>query len=349
MQKNKMTMKDLAQELGLSISVVSRVLSGKAGQYRISDKTRVAVRAAAKRHGFTPNQLARGLRLRKSHTIGLLIPDISNNFFSDVARSVEISARHRGYSIILCNTEESEAIERTSLELLLARKVDGVIVAPVAESGDCGHLLALLNDNVPIVLLDRFFPGAGLPHVTSDNVRGGYDGAQHLLKCGHRRIGFIQGIPNAQTNIDRLAGYRAALQEFGVEFDPQLVVGHDFGEQNGHHSALTLLGQSHPPTALFVTSSVGALGAMRACVEIGRKIPDEVSIIGFDEYPYAALLSPPLTTIAQQTTLMGQAVCDLLITWLESGEIPERRDVVLPTNLVPRVSVKNLAAQPLSA
>lgn len=337
--KNNMTMKDLANELGLSVSVVSRVLSGKADEYRISAKTREAVRAAAKHHGFTPNQLARGLRLRKSETLGLLIPDISNMFFSDVALSVESCARRRGYSIVLCNTEESEACEKTSLDLLLARKVDGLIVAPVAHSKEYSHLLELLHAQIPVVLLDRFFPKAPLPYVTSDNVQGAYAGVTYLLERGHRRIGFIQGITASQTSADRLAGYRQALREYDVPFRKNLVVGSDFSEQNGFHSAMALLNRKPPPTALFVTSSVGALGAMRACAERHVAIPEAISLLAFDEYPYAALLAPPLTTIAQQTQAMGHAACDMLIDWLETGAAPEHNRIVLPTNLVPRASV----------
>lgn len=340
--KTKMTMKDLASELGLSVSVVSRVLSGKADEYRISDKTREMVRAAAKRHGFTPNQLARGLRLRKSETLGLLVPDISNMFFSGVALSVESCARRRGYSIVLCNTEENEECERTSLDLLLARKVDGLIVAPVAQTKDFTHLLALAHDQIPVVLLDRFFPGSPLPYVTSDNVRGAYEGTRYLLDRGHRHIGFIQGIVDSQTSMGRLEGYRRALDAFEVPFQPRLVVGNDFSEQNGYQSAVTLLTEDRPPTALFVTSSVGALGAMRACAEHGVSIPEDVSIIAFDDYPYAALLAPPMTTIAQQTQAMGHAACDMLIDWLESGEAPEQRNVILPTHLVPRASVREV-------
>lgn len=334
-----MTMKDLAEELGLSVSVVSRVLNGKADEYRISDKTRDMVRAAAKRHGFTPNQLARGLRLRKSETLGLLVPDISNMFFSGVALSVESCARRRGYSIVLCNSEENEECERRSLDLLLARKVDGFIVAPVAQSRDFTHLQMLAQDRIPVVLLDRFFPGSALPYVTSDNVRGAYEGTRYLLDRGHRRIGFIQGIVESQTSVDRLEGYRSALAAFDIPFQPRLVVGSDFSEQNGYQSTLSLLNEESPPTALFVASSVGALGSMRACAERGVTIPDDVSIIAFDEYPYAALLAPPLTTIAQETKAMGHTACDMLIDWLESGNEPSCRTVVLPTKLVPRASV----------
>ncbi len=342
--KNKVTMKDIANELGLSVSVVSRVLSGKADQFRISGKSRDAVRAAAKKHGFTPNQLARGLRLRKSNTIGLLIPDISNMFFSDVARAVEKNARRRGYAIVLCDTEENEAIERKSLEILLSRKVDGFIVAPVSDSLDCTHLLDVLRDETPVVLLDRFFPGAALPYVTSDNRSGGYRATRHLLEQGHRAIGFIQGIPNSQTNLDRLAGYRRALDEFDVPFRQEFVVGNDFGDLNGYHSALKLVRHDPRPTALFVTSSVGALGAMRACAETGVRIPADISLIAFDDYPYAALLTPPLTTIAQQTQAIGKAACDLLLDWLDTGEAPIEQHLVLDTALMSRGSVAPIGA-----
>lgn len=335
-------MKDLADRLGLSVSVVSRALNGKAREYRISEETEKAIRAEAARLGFSVNRLARSLRLKKTLTVGLLVPDISNNFFSTVAQSVEDTARRRGYSIILCDTKEDEEIERESLKVMRARTVDGFLISPVGQSSE--HILKLYHDGVPVVLIDRFFPGADLPYVTSNNFAGAYDGTIYLLQRGHHEIGFIQGLPESQTNIERLNGYRKALAEYDLAFQESLVIGKDFGERNGFDSALRLFARKNRPTALFVTSAVGALGAMRACAARSLSVPGDVSIIGFDDYPYAPLLSPPLTTIAQQSEAIGRAASELLLDWLEDGKQPEGKGIVLDTRLVVRASVRDLNA-----
>ena len=338
--KQNVTMKDIAERLDLSVSVVSRVLNGKSSEYRISAETERNIREEARKLGFSVNQLARSLRLKKTQTIGLLVPDISNNFFSNVAQSVERTARKRNHSIVLCDTAEDQEIERKSFDILRGRTVDGLLVSPVGQSA--GHILDVYHDETPLILLDRFFPGTELPYVTSNNFQGAYEGAVHLLERGHRRIGFIQGLPDSQTNIERLAGYRKALKEFDVPMEDALIVGRDFSERNGFDSATQLLSLENPPTALFVMSAVGALGAMRACRAKGLAIPDDVSIIGFDDYPYAPLLSPPLTTIAQQSEAIGRIASELLLDWLEEGKEPANKAIVLETKLMSRGSVRDL-------
>ena len=335
--KPKLTMKDLAAELGLSISVVSRVLNGKANEYRISEATQALVHEAAEKNGFTVNQLARSLRLQKTSTIGLLIPDISNSFFSMIARAVENAARRRGYSIILCDTENDTLVEKQAMALLHDRAVDGLIVAPVSD--DAQHIQALYKKGLPIVLVDRFFDDLVIPYVTSNNFQGAYDGTEHLIREGHQAIGFIQGIPNSKPNLERLRGFTKALDDNGIALNDAWIEGRKFEEQDGYESACTLLQRSTPPTALFATSSVGALGVMRACLELNLHIPDDVSLIGFDEYPYAPLLAPPLTTIAQSTQSIGETASHLLLNWLISGEQPSDAAKILDTQLVVRDSV----------
>lgn len=335
--KSKLTMRDLADDLGLSVSVISRVLNGKADQYRISASTQKLVQDAAEEHGFSVNQLARGLRLQKTFTLGLLIPDISNSFFSRIAREVVNAARRQGYSTILCDTENDGEIEQQALSLLLDRAVDGLIVAPVGKETD--HINSVIERRTPIVLVDRFFDDLDVPYVTSNNYQGAYDGMVTLLETGHRRIGYIQGIPDSVPNIERLRGYRQALAHFDIQYDPTLVVGTKFDEEDGFKSGTQLLTTDDPPTALLASSSPGALGAMRACLQLDRRIPQDVSLIGYDEYPYAALLAPPLTTIAQQTDSIANAAIELLIEWMDTGQRPQSASVMLDTRMVSRASV----------
>ncbi len=338
----KLTMRDLARELDLSVSVVSRVLNGKANEYRISEKTQMLVRDAAEKQGFSVNQLARGLRLQKTRTIGLLIPDISNSFFSTIARAVENSARRRGYSTILCDTENDNTIEQQALGLLHGRSVDGLLIAPVGKEFD--HIQAIHDRGIPIVLVDRFFNHLDIPYVTSNNYQGAYDGTIHLINAGHQRIGFIQGIPDSKPNVERLRGYGQALCDQRLPVDSDLILGSMFEEEDGYRSATQLLTGDSPPTALLASSSLAALGVMRACLELGLRIPEDVSLIGYDEYPYAPLLAPPLTTIAQQTQSIAEAASRLLLDWLDSGKPPEKSAIVLDAKLVPRASVARLDA-----
>ena len=338
--KPKLTMKDLASNLGLSVSVVSRVLNGKADEYRISEKTQQTVHEAAKEYGFSINQLARSLRLQKTSTIGLLIPDISNTFFSLIARAVESAARQRGYSIILCDTENDTELEKKALALLQDRSVDGLLIAPVSEESN--HIQALMDLGKPVVLVDRFFDGLPIPYVSSDNFQGAYEGVMYLIEQGHKDIGYIQGIPDSKPNLERLRGYTQAMSEHRLSIKLDWILGNRFEEQDGYESAMIVLQQDTRPTALFATSAVGALGVMRACLELNLRIPEDVSIIGFDEYPYAPLLSPPLTTIAQSTQSIGEVASHVLLDWLDSGDAPIDSAHILETQLVIRDSVAHL-------
>ena len=339
----KVTMKDLAQETGLSVSVVSRVLNGKATDYRIREETQRLVQDTASRLGFSVNRVARGLRLQRSHTIGLIIPDISNSFFSKIARSVEKSARSMGYSTILCDTENDEELERHSLKLLRDQAVDGLLIAPVGT--ESSHIEDIQRSGMPMVLIDRFFESVDVPYVTSDNFAGAYEAVTHLIDRGHKAIVYVQGVPNSKPNLERLRGYRQALHDRGITFREDFVRGNSFDEQDGYESTHALLSHEPGPTALFVSSAVGSLGAMRACMDLGRSIPEDVSIIGFDEYPYAQLLSPPLSTIAQSTETLGERASTMLLDWLENGERPKQDAVVLDTTLVSRRSVQNVTQE----
>ncbi|MCF6284109.1 MAG: LacI family transcriptional regulator [Candidatus Hydrogenedentes bacterium] len=334
-------MKNLADELEISVSVVSRILSGKGAAYRISEETQKRVQETAAKRGFTVNQLARGLRLQRTHTIGLLMPDISNSIFSMIARSAEKAFRRNGYSTILCDTANDGEVEKQALGLLHDRSVDGILMAPVG--GESQYIKAIFNHGFPIVLVDRFLDDLKIPYVTSNNYQGAYDGVLHLIDHGHRHIGFLQGIPDSKPSSERLRGYRQALQDHQIPFDARMVQGGKFEDHDGYISAQILLNYAERPTALFSCSSVAALGAMKACMEMNLRVPEDVSLIGFDEYPYASLLATPLTTIAQQTGALGEGASQMLLDWLDSGNPPESASVVLDTELHVRASVARVS------
>lgn len=338
MKSSNVTLKNIADQLNVSVTTVSRVLNGKSDRYRISKETQELINTAAKELNYSPNQLARGLRLKRTNTIGYIIPDISNPFFSSIAKSVEKSARKSGYSILLCDSEENTKIEENLLQLMVDRKVDGLIISPVGL--EVNHLLKISQKNIPIVLLDRYFPELNYPFVTSDNYKGALEAVNMIIDYGHRRIACIQGLVNTSPNNDRVRGYIDAHKNHDLSVDKKLIVGDSFGEENGYIETKLLLKQDNPPTALFAVSNLISLGAIRAISEEGLKIPDDISMVSFDDQPYSGFLSTPMTTVSQQNAQIGQIAIKLLIDHIESNRQLEPKGIFLPTKLISRDSVK---------
>lgn len=347
MKSSNPTLKSISEKLGISVSTVSRVLNGKSNHYRISKETEELILKATKELNYIPNQLARGLRLKRTNSIGYIIPDISNPFFASIAKSVEKSARKFGYSILLCDSEENTEIEFAALQLMLNRKVDGLIISPVGL--EVSHLKFVSQKNVPVVLLDRYFPELDIPFVTSDNYQGALDAVDLLIENGHTRIACIQGLRNTSPNNDRVRGYRDAHQKHGLAVDESLIVGDSFGEENGYIESKLLLKRANIPTAIFSISNLISLGAIRAISEEGLKIPDDISMISFDDQPYSRFLATPMTTVAQQNYQIGQIATKLLIDQIESNRRIEPKGIFLPTKLNIRGSVKRNFGLPLKA
>jgi LacI family transcriptional regulator len=334
------TLKDIAERLGISVTTVSRILSGRAHQYRISEGTAEAVLKVAEELNFAPNQLARGLRLNKTQTIGLVIPDISNPFFASIARNVEIQARKKGYSVILCDSEESTELEIESLVLLQSRKVEGLVVSPVGTADS--HLKGYESANLPIVIVDRHFPDVSLPFVASDNFGGALEGVSHLIENGHRNIACIQGLRDTMPNTERVRGYRAALLDHSIPVDESLIVGNSFGEENGYIETKLLLKKRKDVTAILALSNLISLGVLRGLAEEGSRVPDDISIVTFDEQPYSAYLATPMTTVGQNSAEMGRIAVKLLFSQIESPHQSRKEGILLPTTLIERESVKTL-------
>jgi len=337
---SRTTLKAIAQQLGVSATTVSRSLSGQARHYRIGKEMEAKVRSLAERMGFAPNHFARGLRLRKTSTIGLIVPDISNPFFGATARQIAVGVRRQGYSILLCDSQEDVGLEQQALELLQNWQVEGIVVCPVGQSGE--HLAAVAQSGLPLVLVDRYFPELRVPYVAADNVAGARVATEHLIGKGHRRIACLQGLCGTSPNDQRLSGYRQALDSHGIPLDPALIVGDRFDEASGYRAMQRLL-QTHPDvTALLCFCNPGALGAVRALAEARRAIPRGMSLVSFDDNPYAAHLAAPLTTVAQPNAEMGDVALRLLFDQIQSrGEEP-CAGILLPTRLIVRRSVKKL-------
>lgn len=330
------TLQDIADEAGVSVSTVSRVINNNAAKYRISEDTEARVLKIAADLNYRPNQVARGLRLKTTNTIGLVAPDISNPFFASIIKRVQKVAHDQGYSVIVCNTDEDLELEVEHLGLLSRKRVDGLIAMPVGQHSD--QYQEWIERKIPMVLLDRIFSELPVPSVVVDNYSGAYEATRHLIDHGHRRIGFIQGLMGTHTTKERRRGYLSALRDYGIQPDDDLIVGGDFRREHGYIETKMLLTRTDTPTALFATGDLLTLGALQAIREEGRTIPDDISLVAFDDFEFAPFLECPLTAIEQPKELMGEVAVKLLTGLLEN---PGRdvKHIVLKTRLVVRESV----------
>ena len=336
------TLQGIADQSGLSVTTISRVLSGQASRYRISKETEVTVRKLAKDSSFVPNQLARGLRLKKTLTIGLVIPDISNPCYAGIAHQVLVGIRKYGYSVILCDSQDDTGLEVQSLALLQSRGVEGVVLCPTGRSSQ--HLAPFVGGRLPIVLVDRFFPDLPLPYVSSDNVAGARQATELLITSGHQRIACLQGLRGTSPSEFRVRGYKEALAHHHLPIENNLRVGDSFTEQSGYIETKLLLRTEPGVRAILVLSHLNGLGAIRALTEEKRRIPDDVSIISFDDTPYFSYLATPLTAVAQANSDMGEVAVKLLFDQIQSPHRQTKGGILLPTTLVMRESVKRLAS-----
>ncbi len=330
------TIQDVARAAGVSPATVSRVLNGG----RVSAERAERVRRAADELGFAPNRIARSLRTRRGSIIGLLIPDIENPFFTAMARGVEDAAQQTGLSVVLCNTDENIDKERRYLEVAIAERMAGVIVA--AASRVRTDLSVLESRGMPVVAVDRRPRGSDVDVVLVDNEHGGEEATAHLLDRGYRRIACITGPQGASTSEERLAGYRAAVQDFRREHPGQVdeADGYtrfaDFKAEGGHKAMTDLLTLPSRPDAVFVTNNLMAVGALRALAEAGLSVPD-FGVLSFGEIPWASPLSPELTTVRLPSYDLGWTAASLLQDRIQGRSRPTRT-VTLRTELQVRES-----------
>lgn len=334
------TLRDIAERVGVSVSTVSRVLNGKAKKYRISSETQLKVEEAALKLQYKPNTLARGLRLSKTHTIGLVVPDVANPFFATVANSIQNQAQLQGYSIAICATNEDLEMELKYIDLLLGKRVDGLIVMPVGQEFD--HFKPLIGQDFPLVILDRIAEGLEVASVEVDNYAGSFSAVEHIIKMGHRNIAIIEGLRSTKVAKNRFEGFRDALFQYHLPMDENLIRGNDFRMNNGYFGTMELLDLDSPPTAIFATSNLITLGTLKAVTERGLCIPEDISLVAFDNSDLAPYLISPLTTVAQPTEQMGKVAVETLMGIINKQRRPNPRKIILQPTLIIRNSVKLL-------
>ncbi|MEJ2256987.1 MAG: LacI family DNA-binding transcriptional regulator [Woeseiaceae bacterium] len=333
----KVGIKDIAQRAGVSIATVSHAFRNPG---RVSDKTRARVLAAASELGYTPNQQAVNLRTARSGNIVVIIPDIADSYNSEIIKGIEAVARKRGYSVLLGDTQGTEEREREFANMVHSRQADGIILMSNNVPFDIQPETPI-EDIPPIVNGSEFAGHPGILSVSIDDKQGGKDATNHLLELGHRDIGVITGDRHSTSTQRRLEGFHEAMQEAGVEVDENLIIYGMYEVDMGEAAATELLVRKKRPTAIFCFSDELALGCMHSLHAAGFSVPDDISVIGFDDIAFARYFSPPLTTIAQPAEAIGRTCTELLIDLIE-GKRPKRNRFILPHALVVRSSTRQL-------
>lgn len=328
---------DVAQAAGVSVSTASRALNGRDKEFRISHSTVDRVRRAADQLGFRPSRVARSLQSQRTGLIGIAVPDISNAFFSAIAREVTLAAEARGYSVLLADSQESTDREIKLVQEFMARQVEALVVCPVGI--ESGHLIDVHQSRLPIVIVDRVFPDCEMVQVTSDHQDGAYQAAKSLLIQGHQTIGVLQGLPGTLPNERRLAGLKSILTDTEVGWDPSLVKGDNFTESSGHESAHALLTARPDITALVALSAPNAFGALRAAAELGRRVPTELSIVAFDDSPFADFMSVPLSTVRQDVQRLGELASSLVMQSVDAADQPKAKLHQVDVRFIQRHSI----------
>jgi LacI family transcriptional regulator len=328
------TMREVAERAGVSVTTVSHVINETRP---VSAELRERVMTAAEELGYRPNILARGLRRGETLTIGLVIPNNANPFFAEIARGIEDATFQKGYSLVLCNTEDDVSKELRYINVLIDKQVDGIIFVSAGGSED--NIRYLQARDLPFVIVDRLVPDANADTVLTDNIGGGLQATRHLLQLNHTRIGCISGPSNLTPSADRVKGYVEALEEAELAFEEQLVVRGYFDFDSGYEGAKKLLTLEDPPSAIFACNDLMATGAIRAAEEAGIQVPGDLSIVGFDDIPLATYTNPPLTTVHQPIPELGAIASDLLLTRIQEPELSPRHRI-LETHLVIRGSTQ---------
>jgi len=312
---------------------VSRVINNSG---YISQDARVRVEAAVAELQYVPNTLANSLRFKQTKTLALILTDITNPFFTTLARGVEDAASDAGFSVIFCNTDESEVEQDKHLTVLIRKRVDGILLVP---AGSTSTSMAFARQRtVPVVVLDRTVPNACIDTVRCDSEHGAYELTRLLLELGHSRIAMLSGPPAVSTASDRVAGYRRAMAEAGASLCETLIFSGQFTQASGHSMAEAAFRLNPPPTAVFASNNFIAIGAYRAVRKAGLRIPEDIALVAFDDLPPALVLEPFLTVAAQPAYEMGRKATELLLARLAGQLPPERQEIVLPTELVVRRS-----------
>ncbi len=333
------TLQDVAELAGVSVATASRVLSGYGSS---SPEVRAKVTAAAAKLGYRRNSLARSMITGTTHTLGLVVADIENPFFARAARGVADVAHRAGYEVLLVNSDEDPATERAAVRTLGDKQVDGLIIAPASADGGA-HLAELVGRGTPVVQIDRVLPGIESDAIVVDNEAAARRVIEHLAALGHRRIALLTSQGLIHTNQARLAGYLQGLEAAGIPVADDLIRMAQYTREAAVREAEAVLSLAEPATAVFTTDNLMSLGAFDGAQRAGRSVPDEVSLVGFDDLEWTTIVRPPLTVVAQPVYELGAAAATRLLERIEGDESPART-ITLATTFIVRASTGPVAA-----
>lgn len=330
------TIKDVARLAGVAISTASAAINRSAP---VSDDVIEKVAAAVREIGYVPHGGARSLRMGESRLIGLILPDITNPHFAKVAKVVESVCLAAGYMDAVYSTSEDYDRERQILEMMRRQRVAGLIIIPTRSDAEHGARLAE-QIHVPTVLLDSFVTGLPYDVVKLDNFAAGRLATEHLVALGHRRIAVTTGRPNIITGEDRLGGYLAALSAHGIPVEPRLLIEGRFDQGTAYEATLALLRQPDPPTAIFALSNMMALGVLYAVREMRLSVPEDISVVGIDDFDFANIMNPPPTVVAAPVEQMAQRAIDRLLAEIRSKSTPTGKVDLFEPHLIVRASAQ---------
>ncbi len=328
----RVTIIDVAQEAGVSYSTVSRVVNNKDF---VDEETRARVIQAIDKLGYVANRQARSLAGGSSQVIGLLVRDLGTGYIGEIIRGIDAELAKAEYDLMLYTTHRRRAGESTYVSMLTQGVADGLLLVLPREPE--AYLASLNERNFPYVLIDHQGIAKNEPAVAAENWRGGFEATEYLINLDHRRIGFVTGNLNMGCALDRLAGYRAALEEHGISVEERLICEGNFFQPDGYAAGERLLNLSEPPSAIFASNDVMAFGVMEAVRERGLKIPEDISVVGFDDIPQATSVHPSLTTVRQPLEEMGRVAARQLLAIIKDPDYVAKR-VDLPTELLVRES-----------
>jgi len=333
------TIKDVAKQVGVSTATVSHVINKTRF---VSEEIKERVLQAIRDLNYQPNAIARSLVKRKTHTIGIIISDILNPFYTAIVRGIEDVTHKSGYNVMLCNTDEDSEKEKLYIQILLEKRIDGLVISTAFQNGV--HPLLPQLKMIPLVSIVRKIKGWASDAVLGDNTGGAYQAIDHLIKLGHRGIGIISGPPGLSSGAERLEGYKKALDNHRIPMDERLIKFGDFKRESGYSLTKETFQKGPVPTALFVANNQMASGALQALNELKIRIPEDISFVSFDDMEWYSLLHPPLTTVEHSPYLMGKTAGEMLLQRV-GHKRKNPKKVLIPSHLVIRKSTAKVAKE----
>lgn len=331
----QITLVDIAKKAGVAPSTVSRALNDHPD---VSEKTKKAIKEIAKENNFRLNPIAQGLKSNNTKTIGVIVPEIKHDFFASILSGIEEVTYNAGYSILLCQSNESYEREVINMDVLLHQRVAGVLASISQNTEKSDHFRKAMDRNIPLVFFDRVCEDLNTCKVVIDDEQSAFEAVTYLIEHGYKKISHFAGPKSLSICQKRLSGYSSALKKKGISYDEQLVCYGGLHEQDGYNAMENMNRLNNLPDAIFAVNDPVAIGAYQKIKELGLKIPDDVAIVGFSNNKIASLVDPPLTTVNQPSYEMGKKAAEILLTLIENKNISDCTPTILKANLVVRGS-----------